>query len=78
MRGPPKSLELTAQQEMGRGSLLKPLTPRAKEEDAWNSSTIGSNLALQAQKQFSRFTNSVRPQPGTDACLEKEAQAEKQ
>ena len=72
------SAEITAQQEMGRGSLLKPLTPKAKKEDARNSSTIGSNLALQAQKQLSRFTNSLRLQPGTDACLENEAQAEQQ
>lgn len=43
-----------------------------------NPNKTSSNLALEALKQFSTFINSLLPQPGTDACLEDEAQAEKQ
>lgn len=43
-----------------------------------NPSKKGSNLALEALKQFSRFINSLLPQPGTDVCLEEGTQAERQ
>lgn len=62
---------------MRGGSATTPLSQRRKE-DAMNPNKTSSNLALEALKQFSTFINSLLPQPGTDACLEDGAQAEKQ
>lgn len=76
LRGPPRSLELSAQQER-EGALLLP-TPQPGKQDTMNPSKIGSHLALEALKQFFRFINTLLLQPGTDACLEEGAQAERQ
>ena len=66
-----------AHQEIGRGFAAAPLPP-TQERRCNDSQQDGPNLALEALKQFSRFTNSLLPQQGTDVCLEEGTQAERQ
>lgn len=58
--------------QAGQEDVLPPYLTRnpRKRTDATALSKTSSNLDVEAQKQLSRFINSLPPQPGPDDCTE--------